>query len=82
MGHSQKCFAFHARDRRFVETPPTQRQSSSLQASLYDEHLSLSGIPISTMVKFTKGAGRMPWHQEPKKDVISCEKLRGGANIH
>ena len=29
-----------------------------------------------------KGAGRMPWHQEPKKDVISCEKLRGGANIH
>ena len=27
-----------------------------------------------------KGAGRMPWHQEPKKDVISCEKLRGAAN--
>ena len=24
----------------------------------------------------------MPWHQEPKKDVISCEKLWGGANIH
>ena len=24
----------------------------------------------------------MPWHQEPMKDVISCEKLRGGANIH
>ena len=24
----------------------------------------------------------MPWHQEPKKDVTSCEKLRGGANIH
>ena len=23
----------------------------------------------------------MPWHQEPKKDVISCEKLWGGANI-
>ena len=28
-----------------------------------------------------KSAGRMPWHREPKKDVISCEKLRGGANI-
>ena len=28
----------------------------------------------------TKGAGRMPWHQEPKKDVVSCEKLRGAAN--
>ncbi len=24
----------------------------------------------------------MPRHQEPKKDVISCEKPRGGANIH
>ena len=27
-----------------------------------------------------KGAGRMPWHQEPMKDVTSCEKLRGAAN--
>ena len=24
----------------------------------------------------------MPRHQEAKKDVISCEKLRKGANIH
>ena len=30
----------------------------------------------------TKGAGRMPWHQEPKKDVVSCEKLRRAANKH
>ena len=22
----------------------------------------------------------MPWHQEPKKDVVSCEKLRGVAS--
>jgi len=22
----------------------------------------------------------MPWHQEPKKDATSCDKLRGGAN--
>ena len=29
-----------------------------------------------------KSVGRMPRHQEPKKDVISCEKPRGGANIH
>jgi len=29
-----------------------------------------------------KGTGRMPWHWEPKKDVISCEKLRGAANKH
>ena len=29
-----------------------------------------------------KGARGMPRHQEPKKDVTSCEKLRLGANIH
>ena len=27
-----------------------------------------------------KGTGRMPWHWEPMKDVVSCEKLRGAAN--
>ena len=29
-----------------------------------------------------KGTGRMPWYQEPKKDVTSCEKLRGDANSY
>ena len=29
-----------------------------------------------------KGAGRMPWHQEPTKDAISCDKPRGAANGH
>ena len=23
-----------------------------------------------------KSTGRMPWHQEPMKDVTSCDKLR------
>ena len=27
-----------------------------------------------------KSAGRMPWHWEPTKDVVSCEKLRGIAS--
>ena len=27
-----------------------------------------------------KSARGMPWHQEPMKDVISCEKRRGAAN--
>ena len=27
-----------------------------------------------------KSARGMPWHQEPMKDVISCDKLRGVAN--
>ena len=29
-----------------------------------------------------KSAGRMPWHWEPKKDVVSCEKLRGMASTY
>ena len=28
----------------------------------------------------TKGTRRMPWRQMAKKDVVSCEKLRGVAN--
>ena len=30
--------------------------------------------------KVNKGAWRMPWVLEAKKDVISCDKLRGLAN--
>ena len=28
----------------------------------------------------TKSVGRMPWHLEPMKDAVSCEKLRRAAN--
>ena len=31
-------------------------------------------------VQANKSIRRMPWHQEPMKDVISCDKLRGAAN--
>ena len=30
--------------------------------------------------KAKKSAGRMPWHWEPKKDVINCDKLRGAVS--
>ena len=30
--------------------------------------------------KVKKGAWRMPWLSEAMKDVISCDKLWGGAN--
>ena len=36
----------------------------------------------STTGQARKSARGMPWHQEPTKDVTSCDKLRGGANIH
>ena len=32
--------------------------------------------------KVIKGAWRMPWVLEAKKDVISCDKLGGVANTH
>ena len=35
---------------------------------------------ITSRDQASKSVGRIPWHQEPKKDVISCEKPRGGAN--
>ena len=31
-------------------------------------------------VQAKKSTRRMPWHQEPKKDVTSCDKPRGAAN--
>ena len=40
------------------------------------------GKTIKVRGQAKKSAGWMPWHEEPMKDVISCEKLRGGANIH
>ena len=32
-------------------------------------------------VQADKSTRGMPWHWEPMKDVTSCDKLRGGANI-
>ena len=42
-------------------------------------HSAKSGS-VNVIRKVEKGAWRMPWLSEAKKDVISCEKLRGGAN--
>ena len=36
-----------------------------------------SASPQGQAIKSARG---MPWHQEPMKDVISCDKLRGAAN--
>ena len=30
--------------------------------------------------KAKKSAGRMPWHWEPKKDAINCDKPRGAVS--
>jgi len=33
-------------------------------------------------IKCLKGNWWMPWHAQAMKDVIRCDKLRGGANSH
>ena len=39
-----------------------------------------TGRKIRYNLKVSKGAWRMPWLSEAMKDVISCDKLRVGAN--
>jgi hypothetical protein len=37
---------------------------------------------ITKYEKVNKGVWGMPWLSEAKKDVISCDKLRGSANMN
>ena len=41
----------------------------------------LLGFKWRVVAKVSKGAWRMPWLTEAKKDVISCDKRGVGANI-
>ena len=42
--------------------------------------ISLTWVRARNSKKVRKGVRRMPWLSEAKKDVISCDKLWGGAN--
>ena len=53
----------------FYETQAIQRTENKLYRRRYIEE-----------VQANKSTGRMPWHQEPMKDVTSCDKPRGAAN--
>ena len=65
-----------------------QKSKLSLHNSTIIENqlwTNLFGRLIKTKVlkgQAKKSARGMPWHQEPMKDVISCDKLRGAANEH
>ena len=50
----------------------------SLHNSLIENRMDFSISRPKGQAK--KSARGMPWHQEPMKDVISCDKLRGAAN--
>ena len=51
---------------RFLLEPPRCNTSSSVVAMIFGQA--------------TKGVRWMPWHEKAMKDVISCDKPRGGAN--
>ena len=42
--------------------------------------LRLTLYPNKSRKKVIKSVWRMPWLSEAMKDVVSCDKLRGGAN--
>ena len=58
---------------------PKEGTILTVAKGMADRALELSDETEDLVIKST---GRMPRHWEPKKDVISCEKPRGGANIH
>ncbi len=40
------------------------------------------GTEIKEKGQATKSARGMPWHWEPMKDVVNCDKLRGAVSKH
>ena len=51
-----------------------KKSKFSKELKVYIDHT------LSVRLKVSKGAWRMPWLSEAMKDVISCDKLRVGAN--
>ena len=52
----------------------------SLHDSTIENQLYWTFLLVTLNGQANKSTRGMPWHQEPMKDVISCEKLRGAAN--
>ena len=52
----------------------------SLHDSTIENQLNWTFLLVTFLGQANKSARGMPWHQEPMKDVASCDKLRGAAN--
>ena len=57
-----------------------RKHSYSITEKLFKKADPVSNAIETVTGQAKKSAGWMPWHWEPMKDVISCEKLRGDAN--
>ena len=65
--------------------PRKRRKNGALRAFANSPRLGAEGSGaefLPTPGQAIKSARGMPWHQEPTKDATSCDKPRGGANIH
>ena len=63
-----------------LNTMPTLRPREKTRSPLASISPSVQLILSGSVGQANKSKGRMPWRQEPKKDVESDEKPRGGAN--
>ena len=52
------------------------------EACMILENYSRTRRMVLQVGQANKSARGMPWHQEPMKDVTSCDKLRGAAHTH
>ena len=57
-------------------------RSNTWSAVVYEHTVDRELIKRQKYNKLNKGVWGMPRLSEAKKDVISCEKLRGGAHTH
>ena len=56
------------------------RASEEKSAGLFWVGETCRNNELKRIEKVTKSVRGMPWLSEARKDVISCDKLRGGAN--
>ena len=65
---------------REVKKPKTVKSDSAILEERTKRPRYVEGHTEAKEVQANKSTRRMPWHQEPKKDVTSCDKLRLAAN--
>ena len=74
--------ALHAGGQRFesvIRNSINQFPENARQQEVYVIPHIFTNMCVYVTRKVSKGAWRMPWLSEAMKDVISCDKPRGGA---
>ena len=74
VGNKAKTSGFRCSARNAIEQGGSVLSTRPTQRDRRDEAIREMREVFAGQVN--KSIRRMPWHWEPKKDVISCEKLR------